>query len=133
MSLLNLRAKVRAVFSLQIFESAYLSIIVQLQVFERESGGDKRVLRINIVIFFQRERMILRITLCKTNAVCSLRASDYYFAHAELGGSFDDVVCAANIGLKELGVRDEHISCVGCDVLVLLLREWGWWKGKPAK
>lgn len=84
MSFPKRRAKVRAVFSPQILESAYLSRHVSTELdgklvgkIERyREGRDLRISRINIIIFLQRKRMIIRISLRETYPVGCLGTGD---------------------------------------------------------
>lgn len=85
-------------------------------LFAADLGQGVCVHGIDIVVFLQRERVVIGIALGEANSVGGLGAGDDDFGDAELAGCFDDIVGCGYVASEAFVVWDEHVAGVGCKV-----------------
>ena len=73
-----------------------------------------RILRIIVVILFQRETVVFSIALRETHAVSCFGAGNDDFLDAEFAGGFDDIVCAQDVAPEAFTVWDKEIAGICC-------------------
>jgi hypothetical protein len=75
-----------------------------------------RVHGVDVVVFFQREGVVVGVALAEADAVGCLAGGCDDFLDAEFGGGFDYVVGGGDVGAEAFVVGDEHVASVGCEV-----------------
>lgn len=85
-------------------------------LFAADLGQGVCVHGIDIVVFLQRERVVIGIALGKADSIGGFRAGDDDFGDAEFAGCFDDIVGCGYVASEAFVVWDEHVAGVGCKV-----------------
>jgi hypothetical protein len=81
-----------------------------------ESKSVELTHRVDVVVFLQREYIIVPVALPETDRVCRLRAANHNLLDSEFASDLDHVVRRLSVSVEQLIVRNEHVPGVRGEV-----------------
>lgn len=71
---------------------------------------------VNIVIFLQRESVVVGVALREADSIGGFGARDDDLGYTEFASSFNDIVGRCYVASEALIVWNQHVACIGCKV-----------------